>query len=147
MPLKIPHGWCVPENSFFDVEPIIDEEDDVISNFEQFTEDLLWIQEMESSGGGWRLKSDGLMVDLGWLPEGNPRGKYVLSLIRGSWDKPIFEYRTKDRYLIQALIDEILFLSRSRASLLTPQHLEEFASSWSSDKRGAPYMRAEPNIK
>lgn len=136
MPLKIPSGWCVPENSFCDVEPIIDKEDDVISNFEHFTEDLLWIQEMESSGGHWAPKADGLMVDLGWLPEGNPRGRYVLSLIRGTWDNLIFEYRTKDRYLILALINEILFLSRNRASLLTAQHLQEFAASWSSDKRG-----------
>ena len=129
MPLKIPSGWSVEENSFFNIAPKSDE--DFMANSGCFTEDLLWIQEIEFRGDrGWISKQDGLSIDLGWYPDSDVDGCYSLHLLRNSWDDIIFNQKTKDRYLIQALIDQILFLASNHRSQLTSENLANFAASW-----------------
>ena len=69
LPLRIPSGWEVTWNVFCEVDP----------NFEEshtgavgFTENMLQIVNKQTS----------ILIDLGWYPEGDPKGQFRLVAIR-----------------------------------------------------------------
>ncbi len=73
-PLRVPGGWIVARNHFFDVAPA-----DVLNGDQlgfPFVEDIL------------QLRNDQLRMtlDLGWHPDGDPNGSFRLRLIQ--WDAP-----------------------------------------------------------
>jgi hypothetical protein len=78
-------GWTVEFNNFFECNP-----EDCEDFWSIFNEDLLQLK---------NNKFD-LTIDLGWCPDGDPNGKYILYfIIHGNWRNPleVFESRsTKD---------------------------------------------------
>jgi hypothetical protein len=91
-PLQIPTGWNIVCNQFFDIEP----GEDVYINglpdgdaWELFLQDMLLIHDNNKQ----------LHLDLGWQPEADPSGKYILTLVRNEdWSHPIamFESLSKN---------------------------------------------------
>lgn len=47
-------------------------------------------------------------IDVSWYPEGNPKGRYIITLYRKSWDHREGEYQTH-------LLDEVVALVESLA--------------------------------
>jgi len=85
MRIRVPQGWAVLDNKFYDVTPEIDGESDFIRNWsEGFIEDVLWIQECRSdTHGGYRLpKYPFFSIDLSWLPDSRINGNYYAKLSR-----------------------------------------------------------------
>lgn len=80
-PLRLLGGWTIEFNNFYECEP-----DNCNDFWSVLNEDLLKLK---------YTKFD-LILDLGWYPNGDKEGKYVLELILNcNWKKPleIFESR------------------------------------------------------
>ncbi|WP_235828143.1 hypothetical protein [Brevibacillus migulae] len=111
MPLKIPAGFAVTYNNFYDVLPEMpeDPDDDIIKNWSFFTEDLLQIVMMDLKKGSYSIPDEHLLIDLGWYPDSDPKGEYYLQLVKvkrdRSWEE-IKDLSSADRYLIKRTIEE-----------------------------------------
>ncbi len=102
-PLRIPAGWHADYNEFFDVEP--DHTAEAFSgSWLYFKEDMLQLTHPE-----WRL-----LLDLGWYPEFQPEGSFLLQLIQlmddveqmpEAWWHPLATYRSLSRHTIVAMIE------------------------------------------
>ena len=67
--LRIPAGWCVVTNAFAEIDdPHALTEEERRAHLAQ---DLL------------QMRAGELILDLGWMPEGDPEGRYRLELARG----------------------------------------------------------------
>jgi len=104
MPLRIPSGWKVFFNIFFDTDPIV--ENDEFVNFDEFTEDLLsivrdWVEAP--------LRHH-YAIDLGWYPSESFPGSYRLSLINLDNGAILRVYESVDREKIRQAIEEWLLL-------------------------------------
>lgn len=87
-PLRIPAGWEIKLNYFTEYDLTVHGEHD---SFE-LNEDLLTL---------YNEKAD-LTIDLGWYPQHDVAGKYILLLARGSdWRHPLEEFssRSKDEMI------------------------------------------------
>jgi hypothetical protein len=90
-PLQIPSGWNVVVNHFVNIEP----GQHIYVNglpdgdvWELFVQDMLLI----------RHNHHGVDLDLGWMPEADPSGKYELTLIRNQdWENPIASYESTSK--------------------------------------------------
>lgn len=107
-PLRIPAMWGVVQNSFGDVDPIVEE--GRILNSQYFDEDLLVIERMRPIEGGGVAETKGHLLDMAWRPYGDPKGSYRLSVMHGSRDNMLFKFSSQDRYLIHTLVEQALAL-------------------------------------
>lgn len=73
-PLRIPAGWMIAQNNFYDVAP-----NSVLNEGRldfPFVQDILQLNNRHLR----------MTLDLGWYPDGDPRGSFRLALIQ--WDTP-----------------------------------------------------------
>ncbi|MEO3946304.1 hypothetical protein [Gorillibacterium sp. CAU 1737] len=107
IPLRIPMGFAICFNKFVDVEPIVCKTGDgFIENWQYFTEDILQIEMMNIVDGGWVIpKSEKIIIDLGWYPDGQITGQYRLVQVNESWEV-IREIYSKNRYEIRDTIED-----------------------------------------
>ncbi|SCY87165.1 hypothetical protein SAMN05720606_11113 [Paenibacillus polysaccharolyticus] len=106
--LKVPAGYAVVYNKFYDVEPILSEDsDDFIENWGFFTEDLLQIIKLKIKKGKWYVpeREDTILFDIGWYPDSNINGEYSLQLVDGEWNE-IKSISSKDRFVIKEVLEE-----------------------------------------
>jgi len=106
--LKIPAGYAVAYNEFYDVDPVVSEDSDsLIENWGLFTEDLLQIVKLRINNGKWYIpeRENTLLFDLGWYPDSNINGHYRLLLVDGDWNE-IKSISSKDRFLIKETLEE-----------------------------------------
>lgn len=103
-PLRIPTGWTVDWNQFYDVEPGAELLIKGLPNadvWQFFLQDLLQLKHFNYN----------LILDLSWIPEADPNGNYQLVLITNQdWENPLatFHSRSKDEIVkkINALLLE-----------------------------------------
>lgn len=110
MQLKIPAGYAVTYNKFYDVDPILSADSDYfIENWGFFTEDLLQIVKMNIKNGKWFIpqREDTILFDLGWYPDSDINGHYRLELVDGDWNE-IKSISSKDRFVIKETLEEWL---------------------------------------
>ncbi|MNP60892.1 hypothetical protein D3C76_1560200 [compost metagenome] len=109
MQLRIPSGYAVTYNKFYDVDPISQADSDFIENWEFFTEDLLQIEKIRIKKGAWYVpeKDNRLLFDLGWYPDSSIDGHYKLEVVDGEWN--VFKsISTIDRNVIREKLEEWL---------------------------------------
>lgn len=76
MRLKIPNSWTVSDNKFYDVDPIYDANGHITNWYEEFLEDVLWIQESKFIDGKFiSPNTNCINIDISYLS-----GKYVAKL-------------------------------------------------------------------
>jgi hypothetical protein len=100
--LKVPDGWIITYNNFFDIDPLkINNSTDILWNI--FTEDLLQIKNEHKN----------IILDLGWYPEMNQNGNYCIKLIKDyNWEKPLININNNSKYIIVKIIEKILLKYR-----------------------------------
>lgn len=109
MPLRIPTGWAIRFNRFFDEEPIIDDQG-IFVNAAGFAEDLLLIEPIPDKG----LYPLPFSLDLGWYPAADPHGTYRLRLVTDNYEV-VKEFISRDRQVIGQKIGQWLrYISSSR---------------------------------
>jgi hypothetical protein len=85
MPLRIPTGWAVRHNGFFEAaHPTLNE-----------SEDLLWLERVHPSDG----VSTGESIDLGWYGD-REHGTFRLVRLQGGWDNERERFESRDRAAI-----------------------------------------------
>lgn len=101
-PLRIPDGWTVEQNQFFELTPGTEVHlEGVLGGdpWELFVEDMLQIT---------HAKHD-YTLDLGWYPESDPRGRFRVVLIhREDWEKPHMKFESRDKQAVIAAIETAL---------------------------------------
>lgn len=98
--LRLPAGWTVDHNTFLELDP--DSLPPGTDDWELLGEDLLQL----------RHDRHGLVVDVGWSPEASPRGRFVLTLIRGEdWANPLAHHATRSRAELVAHLEQLLVTS------------------------------------
>lgn len=106
VPLRIPIGWTMEWNVFNEVSPD-DFRDAEHEHRTEYCEDLLHIVNYKNNK----------ILDLGWYPEGQPKGQYTLVLINqyddeeqqiSAWDNPIVRFKTRDIDKLKLKIEEVL---------------------------------------
>ncbi len=110
MRLKIPRGWAILDNKFYDTDPIAEEGSKSISNWhEGFVEDVLWIKECQINENKEyeTPKLNYFDIDISWLPDSSIEGKYYATL---SWCEleniiEIEKLESKDRIEIRNKIE------------------------------------------
>ncbi|WP_248061012.1 hypothetical protein [Paenibacillus silvae] len=108
IPLKIPAGYAITYNKFYDVEPVLSMDSDYfIENWGFFTEDLLQITKLKIKKGKWYIpeREEVMLLDLGWYPDSDMNGQYCLQLVDGNWNE-IKSICSKDRFLIKETLEE-----------------------------------------
>ena len=97
--LRIPTGWTVKWNTLS--EPA---DGSVIPPCDDLTEDLLLLENPER----------GVVIDLGWLPEFSPEGRFVLTAIKHradgeeAWERPLRVIECDSYTTIRSRIEEWL---------------------------------------
>ena len=101
-PLRIPSGWTVDFNDFYEVEPTFKTYDDSAWNFK---EDMLQIKHE-------RFR---LLVDLGWYPTARSTGGFGLRLLHflgedkgADWENPIEFVQTRSKRKVVKVIEDWL---------------------------------------
>ncbi|WP_169090480.1 hypothetical protein [Paenibacillus sp. PL91] len=115
--LRIPEGFAVCYNKFYDVEPVpVEDGDGFIKNWHYFTEDLLQIIKMEIVNGKWIVPQNGqerLIIDLGWYPDSRVDGEYKLVVVNDTWET-LKEKQSKSRFEIKETLENWLELILTR---------------------------------
>ncbi|WP_143288153.1 hypothetical protein [Calothrix rhizosoleniae] len=101
-PLRIPTGWKVTHNRFYEFDP---HQNPTLEGVYQdnpwlvFVENLLQLQHTPYP----------FLIDLGWYPEADPKGNFRLSLIKNQdWNQPLRIYESKSGSAIVEKIEDWL---------------------------------------
>jgi len=111
MRLKVPRGWAVLDNKFYDTEPIPSEgSDPFIENWDEgFIEDVMWIQEAVISDSGHSIlpETNYFNIDISWRPDSRIEGQYYASLAWCSDNelRNIVLFESKNRFDIRDKIE------------------------------------------
>lgn len=103
MRLRVPPGWAVSDNKFYDTDPEYDEEGLITNWHEGFMEDVLWIQEIRYSDGRYQAPDTGCFhIDLSWRS-----GTYIAKLLHvtKTEDQPDVVFESTDRFEIRDKIE------------------------------------------
>jgi len=96
--LRIPTGWSIDKNNFWEIDPINLGEDD--DTWFMFTDSLLQLHHQKKS----------VILDMGWKPDISPEGNFVVViLINEDWDKPIERFESKNYTEVIDYIETKLF--------------------------------------
>ncbi|CAM4525022.1 hypothetical protein FHS16_001104 [Paenibacillus endophyticus] len=104
--LKLPADWIIKWNQFYEI------------NTNEFIDESFPFQiELQEDIFLFINLSRNRMLDLGWYPEGNPKGKYRLVLIEmdveqdkeiENWNNPLITFTARDNIEIKNKVNEIL---------------------------------------
>jgi hypothetical protein len=99
VPLRIPSGWAVTFNIFWEMDPLM--EGGKFVNANDFTQDLLVLERIVPQGSGWPA----YILDLGWYPDGDAHGSYRLVLKDRDADGTLKTFESRDRDEIREKLD------------------------------------------
>lgn len=103
-PLKIPCGWTVMWNEFLDVDITQFPADEKL--WLNYTEDMLYIVKNSDSRAS---EPPDCVIDLGWYPEMNSHGEYVLLVVKNSdWSNPEETFNSRNKDEVAKKIEEFL---------------------------------------
>ena len=104
--LRVPTNWTVVRNKFFDVEPEHGDlpYDDELKRWTLFEQELLFCA----------YEKQNLFLTMGWYPDYNPNGKYILFLdTDNDWRNTQTIYETRSRAeIVEAVEQTMLRFSR-----------------------------------
>lgn len=88
-PLRIPSQWKVEINNFTEADPSDYPNPDDDAWLCYFIEDILYLTTVFRKAG----TISEISVDLGWYPEGNPKGQFRLVAVQNyQWETPLNEF-------------------------------------------------------
>jgi hypothetical protein len=123
VPLRVPSGWAVVFNTFVDL-PDFDALDAQDADA-YLSQAILSIVATRTTPDGWQASPDGAAVFLGWLPDGDVTGSYVVTVVVGDLAQPTTVFRHRDRDLIRRAIEVAL------ATMLPGVTVDALPARWS----------------
>lgn len=108
-PLRVPGGWTIDYNKLENVEPQKLDEQDKLWLF-AFTEDILLMHKISSRKRNGMMEQQRLQLDLGWYPDGEPDGAFLLqAILNDNWENPLLVFRSKSKDAIVKMLEKWLF--------------------------------------
>lgn len=103
-PIRIPSGWSVLFYKLDSIEPdTLDEEDKAWLG--HFVEDILYIEKENQRKVNKKKEKQVIGVDLGWYPDGDPKGAYrLVAILDHHWEEPLLEFISRNT---QEIVDQI----------------------------------------
>jgi hypothetical protein len=96
VPLRIPSGWAVEFNNFVELGP--PRSLSAADRDAYLTQDLLSL----------RSNAGGLILDVGWRPDGDPGGRYLLEVVRADGEETGIELASRRSEIIRDAIEVCL---------------------------------------
>lgn len=110
LPLRIPAGWTVGYNKFTDTDPETLSADDEVW-LSAFNEDILQIYCKLKRERNKHIEKQELTIDLGWYPDGDPDGEFVLrAILDRDWYDPLLEFSSRSKDEIVKTLEKWLFV-------------------------------------
>ncbi|MCI8401664.1 MAG: hypothetical protein HFI38_06160 [Lachnospiraceae bacterium] len=108
-PLRIPGGWTIDFNKFENAEPQELAEQDKRWLF-AFTEDILLMHKTSSRKRNGIIEQQKLQLDLGWYPDGEPDGAFLLqAILNDNWETPLLIFHSKSKDAVVKMLEQWLF--------------------------------------
>ncbi len=108
-PFRLAPHWKIMWNKLEDIEPAEVSPNDEAWLF-TFVEDMTYIVTESIQKENGKTMKRTLAVDLGWYPEGNPKGCYKLvAILDNNWNQPILEMKTRSTQEVADTIELWLF--------------------------------------
>ena len=97
-PLRISSNWSIEFNKFLNINPKKILKKNKLWKY-YFTEDILLLKNQNKN----------LLIDLGWYPSSNPKGKFILLVIKNNnWEKPILKFSSRNKNKIVKKIEKLI---------------------------------------
>lgn len=114
VPLRIPAGWTVDRNEFYELDAGQLSATDPA--WALLSEDLLQLSDAQRE----------LIVDVGWYPEAQREGRYAVKVVFGrDWGRPLVQYATNVLADIVARTEALLVSPPEVPIALLLQHLRD----------------------
>jgi hypothetical protein len=95
-PLRIHQGWKMVRNFFMDCDPEMVSPEDTVMWTNIFMQDILYMEYDDKYG-----------LDLGWGPEADPKGEFILDLVTLEDFEPLLTIETRNLHEVADAIDKI----------------------------------------
>lgn len=104
-PLRIPSYWSIGYNKLEDLEPSELSTEDRAWLF-VFVQDILYVYRKYTN----KHIEHTITVDLGWYPDGDPKGSFhLIALLDSDWKNPILEFSSRSKAEIVETLESWLF--------------------------------------
>ncbi len=105
MRFHVPTGWAVLKNVWMDISP-----EEAAERFHiYYTEDLLWVVNAGYvAGEGYQVRDNAYNIDLGWYPDGHPKGMFRLVVYWDDWGNVVKEFKTQNRFAVRDKLEKWL---------------------------------------
>lgn len=110
VPLRIPTGWRVVSNDFCELEPVV--QDGVLEHAEKFASGMLYMK-----SGCWDSDPQHFVLDLSWIPENDPEGRYRVTVALNDFDHELKVFESRSRQEVQHKLEEYMSLIAREVSL------------------------------
>jgi hypothetical protein len=107
VPLRIPTAWAVRKN-FFDDRPFAACTKREINFF--YDDEILVLEQIRwgVQGDFWATAPDGYVLDLGWVPAGDPNGSFRLVVFKEIWSNNIYKFLSNEHDVVARKIEQCL---------------------------------------
>lgn len=108
-PLRIPPHWTMELNKLEDIDPETLSPEDETWLF-AFNEDILYMHSKISRKRDKQADEQKLGIDLGWYPDGEPEGNFVLqAILNDDWNDPLMKYFSRNKDEIVKTLEKWLW--------------------------------------
>lgn len=108
-PLRIPPNWTMKLNKLEDIDPEtlpLDDENWLFA----FNEDILFLESKISRKQGDQTEEQTFIIDLGWYPDGDPSGNFILqAVLNNDWNDPLMKFSSRNKDEIVKTLEKWLW--------------------------------------
>lgn len=109
-PLRIPPNWTIKLNKLTDIEPETLAPEDKTWLF-AFNEDIIYMESQISRKRNRQLEEQKLGIDLGWYPDGEPEGSFLLqAVLNEDWVDPLMKFSSRSKDEIVKTLEKWLWV-------------------------------------
>lgn len=124
-PFRIPAGWTVGYNNFADTDPETLSADDE-AWLSSFNEDILQIYCKLKRERNMQTEKQELTIDLGWYPDGDPDGEFVLrAILDRDWYEPLLEFSSRSKAEIVRTLEKWLWVELMPVRFIDGEYFKE----------------------
>lgn len=109
-PLRIPPNWTIKLNKLTGIEPETLASEDENWLF-AFNEDIIYMESQISRKRDQQLEEQKLGIDLGWYPDGEPEGSFLLqAVLNEDWVDPLIKFSSRSKDEIVKTLEKWLWV-------------------------------------
>lgn len=108
-PLRIPPNWTIKLNKLKDIDPETLAPEDENWLFD-FNEDIIYMESQIARKRDRQLEEQKLGIDLGWYPDGEPEGSFLLqAVLNEDWVDPLMKFSSRSKDEIVKTLEKWLW--------------------------------------